>query len=55
MKELIRFFFISVCGVVIDIAIAYALLNFIASLAAARLFQRHRQIDVSSEEEDGVC
>lgn len=28
----------------VDIAIAYALLNFIASLAAARFFQRHKQI-----------
>ncbi len=28
----------------VNIAIAYALLNFIASLAAARFFQRHKQI-----------
>ncbi len=28
----------------VDIAIAYALLNFIASLAATRFFQRHRQM-----------
>lgn len=28
----------------VDIAIAYALLNFIASLAAARFFQRHKQM-----------
>lgn len=30
----------------VDIAITYALLNFIASLAAARLFQRHRRVDM---------
>jgi multicomponent Na+:H+ antiporter subunit F len=29
----------------VDIALAYALLNFIASLAAARFFQRHKQLD----------
>lgn len=28
----------------VDIAIAYALLNFIASLAATRFFQRHKQM-----------
>lgn len=28
----------------VDIALAYALLNFIASLAAARFFQRHKQM-----------
>ncbi len=31
-------------GMFVDIAIAYALLNFIASLAATRFFQRHRQM-----------
>jgi multicomponent Na+:H+ antiporter subunit F len=29
----------------VDIALAYALLNFIASLAAARFFQRHKQLE----------
>ncbi len=29
----------------VDIALAYALLNFIASLAAARFFQRHKQMN----------
>ena len=35
----------------VDIAIAYALLNFIASLAAARFFQRHRQLGVEEKPE----
>ena len=38
----------------VDIALAYALLNFIASLAAARLFQRHGQVDVG-DGESGSC
>lgn len=33
----------------VDIAIAYALLNFIASLAAARFFQRHRQEGIEED------
>ena len=33
----------------VDIAIAYALLNFIASLAAARFFQRHKQMGVEED------
>ncbi len=33
----------------VDIAIAYALLNFIASLAAARFFQRHKQMSVEED------
>lgn len=33
----------------VDIALTYALLNFIASLAAARLFQRHGQVDLEQE------
>lgn len=33
----------------VDIAIAYALLNFIAALAAARLFQRARHIKPKGE------
>ena len=35
----------------VDIALAYALLNFIASLAAARFFQRHKQVDVQRKTE----
>lgn len=38
----------------VDIALAYALLNFIASLAAARLLQRHGQVDVG-DGESGSC
>lgn len=37
----------------VDIALAYALLNFIASLAAARLFQRHGQVDLGAEPGEG--
>jgi len=33
----------------VDIAIAYALLNFIASLAAARFFQRRKQVKVEED------
>jgi multicomponent Na+:H+ antiporter subunit F len=36
----------------VDIALTYALLNFIASLAAARLFQRHGQVDLAQEGEE---
>ena len=36
----------------VDIALTYALLNFIASLAAARLFQRHGQVDLDQKEEE---
>ena len=40
----------------VDIALAYALLNFIASLAAARFFQRHKQLDCEeSTEGEKVC
>ncbi|MFZ5775925.1 MAG: monovalent cation/H+ antiporter complex subunit F [Thermodesulfobacteriota bacterium] len=40
----------------VDIALTYALLNFIASLAAARLFQRHRKVDlVQTERRGGQC
>ena len=40
----------------VDIALAYALLNFIASLAAARFFQRHKQVDVQEKtEEESPC
>lgn len=35
----------------VDIALAYALLNFIASLAASRFFQRHTHKDRVSGEE----
>lgn len=35
----------------VDIAITYALLNFIASIAAARFFQRHKQL---APEEDRI-
>lgn len=34
----------------VDIAMTYALLNFIASLAAARFFRRHRITDVDEDE-----
>ncbi len=34
----------------VDIALTYSLLNFIASLAAARFFQRIRQADLVEEE-----
>jgi multicomponent Na+:H+ antiporter subunit F len=37
----------------VDIAIAYALLNFIASLAAARFFQRHKQMHPEEKEIEG--
>ena len=33
----------------VDIALAYALLNFIASLAAARFFQRNRELPAFEE------
>lgn len=36
----------------VDIAITYAMLNFIASLAAARFFQRHKQVHMETEEEE---
>jgi multicomponent Na+:H+ antiporter subunit F len=41
----------------VDIALAYALLNFIASVAAARLFQRHQRVDLGAEPgaEEGAC
>ena len=35
----------------VDIALTYALLNFIASLAAARFFQRHKQLAVAEDGE----
>jgi multicomponent Na+:H+ antiporter subunit F len=35
----------------VDIAIAYALLNFIVSLAASRFFQRHKAINIEEDEE----
>jgi multicomponent Na+:H+ antiporter subunit F len=34
----------------VDIALTYALLNFIASLAAARFFQRHKNVVLDAEE-----
>jgi len=34
----------------VDIALCYALLNFIASLAAARFFQRHKQVQLEEDE-----
>lgn len=37
----------------VDIALAYALLNFIASLAAARFFQRHKNVDLDQGSEGG--
>jgi multicomponent Na+:H+ antiporter subunit F len=40
----------------VDIALAYALLNFIASLAAARFFQRHKQLYIKKDiREDASC
>ena len=40
----------------VDIALAYALLNFIASLAAARFFQRNREmVPVEEVEEETPC
>ncbi|MCL7488260.1 MAG: monovalent cation/H+ antiporter complex subunit F [Desulfobulbaceae bacterium] len=42
----------------VDIALAYALLNFIASLAAARFFQRHREesvVDAPQRQEGPSC
>ncbi len=40
----------------VDIALTYALLNFIASLAASRFFQRHKQVDIEpAREEDAPC
>lgn len=35
----------------VDIAITYALLNFITSLAAARFFQKNKQMGLDNEEE----
>ena len=35
----------------VDIAIAYALLNFIVSIAASRFFQRHKEINIMEDEE----
>lgn len=37
----------------VDIALTYALLNFIASLAASRFFQRHGQVDLEEEIREG--
>lgn len=34
----------------VDIALTYALLNFIASLAAARFFQRHKKVHLEEGE-----
>lgn len=41
----------------VDIALTYALLNFIASLAAARFFQRHKKIHLEEDErgEGSAC
>lgn len=41
----------------VDIALTYALLNFIASLAAARFFQRHKKIHLEGDErgESSTC
>ena len=42
----------------VDIALAYALLNFIASLAAARFFQRHSKdsgVEAQPGQEDPSC
>ena len=42
----------------VDIALAYALLNFIASLAAARFFQRHSEgsvVETPQKQEDPSC
>ena len=40
----------------VDIALAYALLNFIASIAAARFFQRNREIPpVDSNDQEAPC
>lgn len=35
----------------VDIAITYAMLNFIASLAAARFFQRHKRMHAEEKKE----
>ncbi|MGV1100700.1 monovalent cation/H+ antiporter complex subunit F [Thiovibrio sp. JS02] len=37
----------------VDIALTYALLNFIASLAAARFFQRHRDVGLEEDRAGG--
>lgn len=34
----------------VDIALTYALLNFIASIAAARFFQRHKMVHLERDE-----
>ncbi len=41
----------------VDIALAYALLNFIASLAAARFFQRNRESSLvdKKDQEEASC
>ncbi len=41
----------------VDIALTYALLNFITSLAAARFFQRHKQVQLEDHErgEEPTC
>ncbi len=41
----------------VDIALAYALLNFIVSLAAARFFQRNRAVTVidQKDQEEASC
>ena len=36
-------------GMFVDIAIGYGLLNFIASLAAAKYFKKHKQLHVSDD------
>lgn len=37
----------------VDIALTYALLNFIASLAAARFFQRHKEVNLEEDRAGG--
>ncbi len=37
----------------VDIALTYALLNFIASLAAARFFQRHKEVGLAEDRAGG--
>lgn len=37
----------------VDIAIGYGLLNFIASIAAAKYFQKHPTVSLSAMEKDG--
>lgn len=41
-------------GMFVDIALAYALLNFIATLGAAKFFLRRREVHLDEREQEGL-